>query len=317
MNKGIKIILCATTAFALIAGFVTGCKVTNGERASSGDAAEETSAADDNSITVPVETTGETSETSEPKPGDYRSVKEYYNGEVPDKGVLGEYEFELSDQYSSPLMIKERGYYVDTLEEPDAPYFIVICAGEKNTGGYGIKITDIGLQDGELWITVEETSPAPGDIVTQAFTYPCCVLKLNKLPPKFYVIDNSGKVLSDVNSDGTVISNGNIDVDPRTLEKDYKLPDGWIASLRDGAGEIMYETFIYKDGTGYKYINIISVTESWGATKWNNKFQSEGTCSNKDEVLKAAKDFGSAGFLVLPDDLSKTYSVDDFIKMDL
>ncbi len=30
MNKGIKIILCATTAFALIAGFVTGCKVTNG-----------------------------------------------------------------------------------------------------------------------------------------------------------------------------------------------------------------------------------------------------------------------------------------------
>ena len=317
MNKGIKIILCATTAFALIAGVVTGCKVTNGERASSGDAAEETSAADDNSITVPVETTGETSETSEPKPGDYRSVKEYYNGEVPDKGVLGEYVFELSDQYSSPLMIKERGYYVDTLDEPNAPYFIIICAGEKNTGGYGIKVIDIGLQDGELWITVEETSPAPGDIVTQAFTYPCCVLKLNKLPPKFYVIDNSGKVLSDVNSDGTVISNGNIDVDPRTLEKDYKLPDGWIASLRDGAGEIMYETFIYKDGTGYKYINIISVTESWGATKWNNKFQSEGTCSNKDEVLKAAKDFGSAGFMVLPDDLSKTYSVDDFIKMDL
>ena len=79
----------------------------------------------------------------------------------------------------------------------------------------------------------------------------------------------------------------------------------------------MYETFIYKNGTGYKYINIISVTESWGATKWNNKFQSEGTCSNKDEVLKAAKDFGSAGFMVLPDDLMKTYSVDDFIKMDL
>lgn len=36
-----------------------------------------------------------------------------------------------------------------------------------------------------------------------------------------------------------------------------------------------------------------------------------------DEVLKAAKDFGSAGCMVLPDDLMKTYSVDDFIKMDL
>ena len=315
MNKGIKIVLCATTAFALMAGFVTGCRLTtNGDKATSGEKAEETSASDENSITVPGETSGD---ASEPKPGSYRSVKEDYNGELPDKGVAGEYEFELSDQYSSSFMIKERGYYVDTLDEPNAPYFIVICSGEKNTGGYGIKIIDIGLQDGELWIIVEETSPGPGDIVTQAFTYPCCVLKLNKLPPKFYVIDNAGKVLSDVNSDGTVISSGNIDVDPRTLEKDYKLPDGWIASLRDGAGEIMYETYIYKEGTGYKYINVIAMTESWGATKWNNQFQSEGTCSTKDEVVKAAEKFGSAGCMVLPDDLTKAYSVNDFIKMDL
>ena len=316
MNKGIKIVLCATTAFALMAGLVTGCKVTSGSKATSGEALEEAPSTGESSITVPVETTEETSESGSDS-GSYRSVKEDYKGELPDKGTAGDYAFEILKEYSFPLMVKERGYYVDTLDEPNAPYFIVICAGEKNTGGYDIKIIDIGLQDGELWITVEETSPAPGDMVTQAFTYPYCVLKLNKMPPKFYVIDKSGKVLSDVNSDGTVISDGNIDVDPRTLEKNYKLPDGWIASLRDGAGEIMYETFIYKDGTGYKYINVIAMTESWGATKWNNKFQSEGTCSTKDEVLKAAKDFGSAGFMVLPDDLMKAYSVDDFIKMDL
>ena len=105
--------------------------------------------------------------------------------------------------------------------------------------------------------------------------------------------------------------------DPRTLEKDYKLPDGWIASLRDGAGEIMYETFIYREGTGYKYINVVAMTESWGATKWNNHFKSEGTCQTKEEVIKAAEAFGSAGFMVLPDDLTKAHSVDDFIKMDL
>ena len=87
MNKGIKIVLCTTTAFALIAGFVTGCKVTNGDKAASGDAAEEASASSDNSISVPVETTEETSES---EAGYYRSIKEDYNGELPDKGVAGE-----------------------------------------------------------------------------------------------------------------------------------------------------------------------------------------------------------------------------------
>ena len=313
MNKGIKIILCATTAFALIAGFVTGCKVTNRDKASSGEAAEETSAISD-SISVPVETTGE---TSEPKPGAYRSVKEDYNGELPDKGILGEYEFEIGITGSFGMMKSNSGYFVETSEGSDPSVYIVICSGEKSTTGYDINIVDIGLQDGEFRITVEETSPAPGSTVGDAMTYPYCTLILNKLPEKYKVYNTKGYEFPEYDSIDEATRENLSFKDPRFLIKDYPIPDGWIASLRDGAGEIMYETFIYRDGTGYKYINVISITESWGATKWNNRFHSEGTSSTKDEVLKAAKNFGSAGFMVLPDDLSKVYSVDDFIKMDL
>lgn len=312
MDKGIKAVLCTTLVFALVAGVISGCNAANSKNAASGEKPEETSSTGDISISVPVVTASGTSGSSS-----YRSVKDNYNGVLPDKGVAGDYEFEIYEPASFSVMTKERGYYVDTLDEPNAPYFIVICSGEKNTGGYGIKIADIGFQDGKLWITAEETSPAEGDIVTQAFTCPFCILKLNKLPPEFSVVNTDGKVFTDLLLEGEDISDSNGDIDPRTLEKDYKLPDGWIASLRDGAGEIMYETFIYREGTGYKYINVVAMTESWGASKWNNHFKSEGTCQTKEEVIKAAEAFGSAGFMVLPDDLTKAHSVDDFIKMDL
>ena len=311
MDKGIKTILCTTMVFALVAGLISGCNAANKENAASGSAGE-TSSTGDISITVPVVTAEGTTVSSS-----YRSVKDNYNGVLPDKGVAGDYEFELYKPDSFGVMTKERGYYVDTLDEPNAPYFIVICSGEKNTGGYGIKITDLGFQDDKFLITVEETSPAEGDVVTQAFTCPFCVLKLDKMPARFLVINTNGQVFPDVYSDDEDISDGNGDIDPRTLEKDYKLPDGWIASFRNGAGEIMNETFIYKEGTGYKYINVVAMTESWGSTKWNNHFRSEGTCGTKEEVIKAAEKFGSAGFMVLPDDLTKTHSVEDFIKMDL
>jgi hypothetical protein len=81
---------------------------------------------------------------------------------------------EFTGQY---LDLKKRGYYIDTLNQPNAPYYYIICMGEKNTGGYSLKLKEVNKIDGKTEIIVEETSPGKEDIVTMAFTYPTLVVE--------------------------------------------------------------------------------------------------------------------------------------------
>ncbi|MCH4888502.1 protease complex subunit PrcB family protein [Acidaminobacter sp. JC074] len=91
--------------------------------------------------------------------------------------------FELVDRMNLPEGLKvdenhkESGY--DFIEKDDAN-FLILYMGERNTGGYGIRVTDILKVADEYLVLVEEKSPAPGDIVTMAFTYPYTVVKLDK-----------------------------------------------------------------------------------------------------------------------------------------
>ena len=80
---------------------------------------------------------------------------------------------------------------------------------------------------------------------------------------------------------------------------------------------ITYETYVYKDGTGYKYFNIFVSPGFPESSELEHRFISENTCSSKEDVLNAANDFGSGGVMILPDDQSKSYSVNDFIKKDI
>jgi hypothetical protein len=57
--------------------------------------------------------------------------------------------------------------------------FIVLNMGEKTSGGYKIGIDTVVETDKNIIITVKETIPAPGGMVTQAFTNPFCVVKIN------------------------------------------------------------------------------------------------------------------------------------------
>ena len=58
--------------------------------------------------------------------------------------------------------------------------------GERSTGGYEIKATDINIKGHNIHIFVEETDPEGGG-VTLAHTYPCEVIKLNKEPKNIKV----------------------------------------------------------------------------------------------------------------------------------
>ena len=57
--------------------------------------------------------------------------------------------------------------------------FIVLNMGEKTTGGYKIGVDTVMETDKNIIITVKETIPEPGGMVTQAFTNPFCVVKIN------------------------------------------------------------------------------------------------------------------------------------------
>lgn len=57
--------------------------------------------------------------------------------------------------------------------------FVILNMGEKNTGGYSISIESVVETDKNIIISVKESSPEPDSIVSQAFTYPFCVVKIN------------------------------------------------------------------------------------------------------------------------------------------
>ena len=57
--------------------------------------------------------------------------------------------------------------------------FVILNMGEKTTGGYKIAVEKVVETDKNIIITVKETEPEAGSMVTQGFTYPFCVVKIN------------------------------------------------------------------------------------------------------------------------------------------
>jgi hypothetical protein len=53
-----------------------------------------------------------------------------------------------------------------------------VFLGEKPTGGYSVEISSAELSDTSLIISVKETSPGPGAIVTQGFNQPFHIVRI-------------------------------------------------------------------------------------------------------------------------------------------
>ena len=63
----------------------------------------------------------------------------------------------------------------------DDEMVIAVFQGSHSTGGYSIEIVEILEKANSLEVTVKETSPSPGSIVTQAFTQPYHIIKTKKV----------------------------------------------------------------------------------------------------------------------------------------
>ncbi len=82
----------------------------------------------------------------------------------------------------------DRGYFYFSRQK-----ILAVFMGERSTGGYSISLQDLRLNGTTLTVTVVETAPKPGEMVTQAFTYPLLLIQLDQSFADFDIKDQSGK----------------------------------------------------------------------------------------------------------------------------
>lgn len=121
------------------------------------------------------------------------------------EGTAGDYTYEIEPNFAAGRRyydLSQRGYIWDSLEEMNAPVWITITSGEQSTGGYDINVVNIEADGDTVTITVEETSPEPTQMVTEALTYPCTTVRFdygtNGTPHNFVVVNTAGEEFSPI-----------------------------------------------------------------------------------------------------------------------
>ncbi len=71
----------------------------------------------------------------------------------------------------------------------DTEAVVAVRLGERPTGGYRIAVDGASRVDGEIVISASEVAPDPGDMVTQAITYPYTVLRVTASPDEEVRVD--------------------------------------------------------------------------------------------------------------------------------
>lgn len=82
---------------------------------------------------------------------------------------------------------KSRGYVYFVKDK-----ILVIFMGQRSTGGYSIQLHSIAKVGDTLIIKTLEKSPKPGDIVTQAFSYPKLIIQLADDYTTLQINDSNG-----------------------------------------------------------------------------------------------------------------------------
>jgi hypothetical protein len=85
----------------------------------------------------------------------------------------------------------QRGYLI--IKES----FLMISAGQKPTGGYGIEISDVQRKGDKTTIRIKETKPPRDSMVIQVITFPYLVLNINT-DLNIEVIDEGGNTLPQI-----------------------------------------------------------------------------------------------------------------------
>lgn len=138
---------------------------------------------------------------------------------------------ELSEDDELYLWVQENknntGIYHKML---DSKNYVLICAGEKPTGGYSIEINSVTqVYPGRIYIGAEVFAPSPDMMVPQVITYPCMLI----------VLDIDGEISVDGIINGSSYNAAEEiqfeTVSPETIAADEEL-SAWVDELHRQAG---------------------------------------------------------------------------------
>ena len=105
------------------------------------------------------------------------------------------------------------------------------------------------------------------------------------------------------------------------INKNNKIPDGYIAVFHGGSGEIIFETYVYKNNdrqtnSGFDYINTTSTTTYWGSGEWKTRITDRGHVQWSDAVFEVAKVNNAYSYVTLPNS-DKTYTIEEYMQLFL
>ena len=123
------------------------------------------------------------------------SMREKY-GSLPAEGTTGDLEYRILGKDEYHCSEKTAGFYVDSLEQPDSPLFLVVTSGNKKTDCHDIDFVDMGYDGSTLWILVREAD-GTGSKYEKPYV-PCCAAVFNRLPSDIRVYDETGKEYKNV-----------------------------------------------------------------------------------------------------------------------
>lgn len=221
---------------------------------------------------------------------------------------------------------KERGIYFRVFNEKT---YILICAGNKPTGGYSIQLNSVTMvAPGNVYLTAQVISPSPDMMVTQAITYPCMLIVIDddKISQVNGTIDGESYNLPRTAVDFEVLNDKNMTSDSRLWD--------WIqknSGLNGIAYTVIDENIYVYIGAGEKptggySIDVVSVTqpqpdEAYVCAVLNTPAPdmmvtqaitypyaviriNKGTIENvRCEIKYAEKTITTAGVAILPEDI--------------
>ena len=138
-------------------------------------------------------------ENTEPTPEKMISAIDK-NGKLPINGNINNVNYIIGNNDYYDMSLNKKGYHVNTTKDG---YRYTICSGEHSTGGYSIDIVNVEAdENNNIVITVEEVSPEPMDMVTQAFTYPACTTTLSGDIGNVVIKTTNGTKFNKLNEEG-------------------------------------------------------------------------------------------------------------------
>ena len=85
--------------------------------------------------------------------------------------------------------LTNRGYYIDTVNDVNPPYWYLITVGKKPNGCYGMKVDNIRANSNNINITISTTEADPYQACSQAIVYPYLCVKLENQGNKNVIIE--------------------------------------------------------------------------------------------------------------------------------